>query len=411
MARFDIVICGGSFAGLALARAITAAAPGAFSIAIVEQKPLDAARLGAFDGRSAAITASVKTMLATLGVWQRLKNGAQPIERIELTDTDVETPIRTTLLALDAADAEDGHPTAHIVENADLRQALFASLDGCTDVTWFAPNGIEALETSAALSTVVLSEKETLETALVVAADGQNSATRDLAGIRCTVWDSDKVGITATVGITRGHDAIARQHFLPSGPFAILPMTGDRVSIVWTEKADAARAIMSGDRERILSEIAMRAGPEYGTLTLLSKPQAYPLRMTLANAFVQPRLALIGDAAHGLHWIAGQGLNHSLKDVAALAETLADAARLGLDIGSLDVLKRYERWRRFDSTASAFTAAALNTLFSNNSALLRMVRSAGMRIVDRAAMAKPAIMKEAAGQAGALPKLMQGVPL
>ena len=212
----------------------------------------------------------------------------------------------------------------------------------------------------------------------------------------------------ATVGIEFPHEGVARQHFLPAGPFAILPMTGKRVSIVWTEEASAAKHILSQDRETVLSELFQRFGPELGALTLLSEPKAYPLTMTLARDFVRPRFVLVGDAAHGLHWIAGQGLNHGLKDVAALAETLIDAARLGLDIGGLSVLKRYERWRRFDSTTSAFTAVAINTLFSNDNMGLRMLRSTGLRTVDRLSGLKTFFMKEAAGLTGDVPKLLRG---
>ena len=188
-------------------------------------------------------------------------------------------------------------------------------------------------------------------------------------------------------------------------------MTGNRVSVVWTEHADAASEILAQDRETFVAELSRRFGNELGVLTLLSEPKAYPLTMTLARDFVRPRFALIGDAAHGLHWIAGQGLNHGLKDVAALTETLIDASRLGLDIGSLTVLKRYERWRRFDSVTSAASAVAINTLFSNDSMALRMLRGTGLRTVDRLGQLKTFFMKEAAGLTGELPKLLKGEPV
>jgi 2-octaprenyl-6-methoxyphenol hydroxylase len=232
-----------------------------------------------------------------------------------------------------------------------------------------------------------------------------------MAGIQTHVWPSGKVGIVATVGVEVPHEGVARQHFLPAGPFAILPMTGNRVSVVWTEEAAVAKRILAQDSGAVLEELSRRFGPELGALTLLSKPQAYPLTMTLARDFVRPRFALVGDAAHGLHWIAGQGLNHGLKDVAALAETLIDAARLGLDIGALSTLKRYERWRRFDSTTAAFAAIAINTLFSNDSIGLRMLRSTGLRSVDRISSLKNFFMKEAAGLTGAVPKLLKGEAL
>jgi 2-octaprenyl-6-methoxyphenol hydroxylase len=410
-AHFDIVISGGSFVGIALARALTALAPGIYRIAIIERRPLDEAREGAFDGRSAAITASVKAMLEVIGVWPLLEGKTQAIERIELTDSALEAPIRPALLGLGLEDAPDGQPTAYILENADLRRALFAALEQEKPSAWFAPDSITAFSADGNRMAITLASGVELSASLLVAADGQNSALRRMAGIRTTEWRSRKVGIVATVGVEQPHEGVARQHFLPSGPFAILPMTGDRVSIVWTEDAAVAEGIFARGREAVLVELARRLGPELGALRLLSEPAAYPLTMMLARQFVLHRFALAGDAAHGLHWIAGQGLNHGLKDVAALAETLVDASRLGLDIGALNVLQRYERWRRFDSSASAFTAAALDTLFSNDSMALRMVRASGLRAVDRAGRLKSLFMKEAAGLTGQLPKLLQGRPL
>ncbi len=323
--RFDVVICGGSFVGLALARALIAMAPGAYGIAIIEQRPLSTARQGAFDGRSAAITASAKAMLEVIGVWSGIAANAEPVRRIELTDSALDAPIRPALLGLDASDAPEGQPTAYILENSELRQALFASLEGAERLTWYAPDSIESFTTSEQVN-IWLASGVSIAAKLLVAADGQNSALRQMAGIKTNIWRSGKVGIVATVGIERPHDGIAHQHFLPAGPFAILPMTGNRVSIVWTEEATVAKRILAQGREAILAELSQRFGPELGDLTLLSEPAAFPLTMTLAREFVRQRFALVGDAAHGLHWIAGQGLNHGLKDAAALAETLIDAS-------------------------------------------------------------------------------------
>ncbi len=406
--RFDIVICGGSFVGLALARALTAEAPGAFSIALVEQRPLSAGADAMPDGRTVALTASVKAMLEVIGVWPALASKAEPIRRIELSDSALDAPVRPSLINLDSNETPSGEPTAYIVENADLLRALLASLDGEKAVRIFAPDSVSNFDTHDEEVEIKLRSGATLGAKLLVAADGRNSQLREMSGIQTNIWPSDKVGIVATVGVEIPHEGVARQHFLPAGPFAILPMTGNRVSIVWTEEAGVAKQILSHDREAILAELSRRFGPELGTLTLLSEPAAYPLTMTLARDFVRPRFVLVGDAAHGLHWIAGQGLNHGLKDVAALAETLIDAARLGLDIGGASVLKRYERWRRFDSTTSAFTAVAINTLFSNDNIGLRMLRSTGLRTVDRLSRLKTFFMKEAAGLTGDVPKLLKG---
>ncbi len=408
--RFDIVICGGSFVGLALARTLSAMAPDAYSIAVVEQRPIGAGRLVP-DGRTVAITSAVKAMLEVIGVWRKVAGNAQPILRIELTDSALEAPVRPPLIGLDSAEAEGGEPTAYIVENADLLPALTASLTGASNITFFTPETVESFEAGEGGIEIRLGSKGTLNAALLVAADGRQSKLRDMAGIQTVTWPSDKAGIVAAVGTERPHEGVARQHFLPAGPFAILPMTGNRVSIVWTETKAAADRIVKQSRDSLMAELSRRAGTELGALTLLSGPNAYPLTMTFARDFVAPRFALVGDAAHGLHWIAGQGLNHGLKDVAALSETIIDASRLGLDIGGLSVLKRYERWRRFDSASSAVTGIAINTLFSNANIGLRMLRSSGLRMADQAAPLKSFFMKEAAGLTGELPKLLRGQPV
>ncbi len=409
--RFDIVICGGSFVGLALARALCAEAPGIYRIAVVEQRPLTPPAVGAGDSRTVAVAASVKAMLEAIGVWPAVADKAQPILRIELSDSALEAPVRPSLIDFDPGEAPGGEPTAYIVENADLLPALLASLQGVPDVTFFAPDSVASFEAKEGEVTVLLGSGAVLSAKLLAAADGRKSRLAELAGIQSTVWPSKKVGIAATVGIERPHNGTAWQHFLPAGPFAILPMTGDRVSVIWTEDAETAQEIIDQDRETFVAELSRRFGNELGFLTLLSEPKAYPLTMTMARDFVRPRFVLLGDAAHGLHWIAGQGLNHGLKDVAALAETLIDASRLGLDIGSLSVLKRYERWRRFDSVTSAASAVAINTLFSNDNMALRMLRSTGLRAVDRLDPLKTFFMKEAAGLTGELPKLLKGLPV
>jgi 2-octaprenyl-6-methoxyphenol hydroxylase len=409
--RFDIAICGGSFVGLALARALDAMAPGAYRVALIEQRPLAKGSGSAADGRCVALTSSVKAMLEVIGVWPAIADKAEPILRIELTDSALEAPVRLPLICLDSADVPGGEPTAYIVENADLLRALAASLRDVANLTVFAPETVSGFENSGLEASIRLGSGATLSAALLAAADGRNSRLRDMAGIQTTNWPSSKAGIVATVGVERPHEGIARQHFLPAGPFAILPMTGNRVSIVWTEEAAAAHRILSQDRVAVLAELSRRFGTELGALTLLSEPKAYPLTMTFARQFAAPRFVLIGDAAHGLHWIAGQGLNHGLKDVAALAETLIDASRLGLDIGNLSVLKRYERWRRFDSATSALSAAAINSLFSNGNMALRMLRSSGLRTVDRLGRLKTFFMREAAGLTGDIPKMLKGQPV
>ena len=405
--RYDIVIGGGSFVGLAIALGLAKSAPGTFRIAVVERMPVSEARAGRFDGRSVALTAAAQRMLEALGVWPALAPDAQPVLAIDITDSKLEIPIRSVVLNFETA-AEAAGPTAYILENALLRRALFEAVAPLEDITLFAPESVSGLDLAEPAARVRLASGKTLAANLIVAADGQRSALREMAGFKLVEWRSDQAAIVGTIAHEKPHHGRAVQHFLPSGPFAILPMVNNRCSLVWTERADEARRIMALDEAGALAEIETRMGYQLGKLSLVGKLACYPLTMTLARGMVKPRIALAGDAAHGLHWIAGQGLNHGLKDAAALTEVLVDAARLGLDPGDLTVLQRYERWRRFDSASSAMTAAALNRLFANDIAPLRMVRQLGLGIVDRLPRLKSVFMREAAGLTGELPKLLRG---
>ena len=403
---FDLVIGGGSFVGLALGLGLAKSAPGVFRIAIVERMPPEAARQGAFDGRAVALTAAAKAFLEALSIWDGLAADAQPVEAMDITDSALEMPLRSVLLHFEPSEA--GGPTAFILENARLRQALFAAAADCPDIALIAPDSVAGLDVGEGRAHVTLASGRKLSASLAVAADGQNSALRDMAGIKLVRWASDQLAITGAVAHEKPHHGRAVQHFLPSGPFAVLPMTGNRSSIVWTEREAEARRILALDEAGMIAEIEKRAGGWLGALTLPGKLASYPLSMTLARAYVAPRVALAGDAAHALHWIAGQGLNHGLKDAAALTEVLVDASRLGLDIGALTVLERYECWRRFDSATSAATGAALNLLFSNESTPARLIRQFGLGLVDRLPPLKAMLMREAAGLTGTLPKLLRG---
>ncbi len=405
--RHDVIIGGGSFVGLAIALGLAKSAPGVFRLAVVERMPVSEARAGRFDGRSVALTSAAKQMLDALGVWERVAPDAQPVLAIDITDSKLEIPVRSVLLNFDTATEEEG-PTAYNLENAILRRALFEAVEPLDDITILSPESITGLDLGEAIARVTLANGRTLTTNLVIAADGQRSALRQMAGFKTVEWPSDQTAIVGTVAHEKPHGGRAVQHFLPSGPFAMLPMVDSRCSLVWTERADEAKRIMALDEAGALAEIEKRMGWRLGGLSLVGKLACYPLTMTLSRGFVKPRFALAGDAAHGLHWIAGQGLNHGLKDAAALTEVLVDAARLGLDPGDLTVLERYERWRRFDSATSAMTAAALNRLFANDVTPLRMVRQLGLGMVDRLPRLKSVFMKEAAGLTGELPKLLRG---
>jgi 2-octaprenyl-6-methoxyphenol hydroxylase len=247
-----------------------------------------------------------------------------------------------------------------------------------------------------------------LRVKLLVAADGRNSPLREAAGIGVVRWSYPQTGIVATVRLDRPHQGRAVQHFLPSGPFAVLPLTDDRACITWTEDAARASAILALDDAGFLAETEKRFGYRLGSISLAGPRASWPLDMHLARALVADRFALVGDAAHGVHPIAGQGLNLGLRDVAALTEVVADAARLGLDIGALTVLERYERWRRLDSALSAATFDALNRLFSNDSTPLRTARDFGLGLVERMPALKRFFVSEAAGLNGEVPRLLRG---
>ena len=268
--------------------------------------------------------------------------------------------------------------------------------------------GFEADEHQA---TVSLGDGRQLSASLAVAAEGRRSAIREAAGIKLVSWDYQQTGIVTTVSHERPHDGRAVQHFLPSGPFAILPLTGNRSCITWSEAAPEARRILALDDAAFLAQVEKRFGGKLGPLSLAGKRASWPLSMHLARSFIAARLALIGDTAHGVHPIAGQGLNLGLRDVAALAEVLTEAMRVGLDPGNAETLRQYERWRRFDSTLSTFAFDGLNRLFSNDWTVVRAARDVGLGIVDRLPFVKRMLVSEAAGMTGDLPRLLKGEAL
>src|SRR6185312_11985853 len=259
--------------------------------------------------------------------------------------------------------------------------------------------------------TVTLADGGAISARLLVAADGAHSAIRERAGIACHGWSYGQSAIGTTVAHERDHHGRAEEHFLPAGPFAILPLKGRRSSIVWTEDKREAERIVALAEAEFLDELEQRFGLHLGEITVLDKPRSFPLQYFVARSFIGERLALIGDAAHVIHPIAGQGLNMGLKDVAALAEVVVDAARLGIDLGQVDVLERYQRWRRFDTMAMGLATNSLNLLFSNRSTLLRTVRDIGLGLVDRAPPVKELFIRQAAGLSGEVPRLLKGEAL
>ena len=415
-ARADVLIGGGGFAGLALAIALRQALGDPFRVTVADP----AFAKGAADqGRASAIAAAARRLFETIGVWSEVADQAQPILDMVVTDSKLSDVVRPTYLTFAGEIAhsrpKDGvaslayEPFAHMIENHVVIDALVrrAKADGvelCADVVTGFEGGQDRIDVS-------FTSGDTRTARLLVAADGARSAIREAAGIESFGWDYEQSGIVTTVQHERDHHGRAEEHFLPAGPFAILPLKGKRSSIVWTERAqEATRIVALPDRE-FHDELEQRFGLKLGEIEAVGPRRAFPLGLSVARSFIGERVALVGDAAHVIHPIAGQGLNLGLRDVAALAEAVADAARLGLDIGGPDVLERYQRWRRFDTMTMGVATDGLNRLFSNRSDALRIVRDVGLGLVERMPRMKEFFIREAAGLTGEVPKLLRGEAL
>jgi 2-octaprenyl-6-methoxyphenol hydroxylase len=412
----DVLIAGGGFAGLTLAVALRQALGTAFTVAIADPGLGRAAAVD--DERASAIVASVRRLFETLGVWQRVAADAQPILDMVVTDSRLGDAVRPTFLTF-AGEVEPGEPFAHMIENRILVDALTAKARELgielrsAAVTDFIVSAAGGHRPSAPHDCIDarLSDANALSARLLVAADGARSTIRSKAGIATHGWSYGQSAIVVNVAHERGHQGRAEEHFLPAGPFAILPLKGNRASIVWTETTVEAERIMALPDAEFDAELEQRFKLHLGEIKVIGKRRVHPLGFFVARSFIAERIALIGDAAHLIHPIAGQGLNMGLKDVAALAEVIVDAARLGLDPGALDVLERYQRWRRFDTMAMGVATDGLNRLFSNRSDVLRLVRDVGLGLVDRLPVLKRLFIREAAGLVGEVPKLLRGEAL
>ncbi|WP_024576813.1 MULTISPECIES: ubiquinone biosynthesis hydroxylase [unclassified Afipia] len=401
----SIVIGGGAFAGLGLALALRQGLGP--DVPIVVADPAFAMRPSR-DPRASAIVAACRRLFEVVGVWDQVAESAQPILDMVVTDSNLGDATRPVFLTF-AGEVEPGEPFAHMVENRHLINALVTRAEA--EGVELNAVAVSAYESNAEGTRVTLSDGRVIDASLLVAADGAKSKLRERAGIATHGWDYDQSGIVVTVGHERDHQGRAEEHFLPAGPFAILPLKNNRSSLVWTEsRCEAARIVELPDNE-FQAELERRFGLHLGEVKALDKPRAFPLGYFVARSFIAERLALVGDAAHVIHPIAGQGLNMGLKDAAALAEVIVDAARLGIDHGQADVLERYQRWRRFDTVAMGVATNSLNMLFSNKSALLRTVRDIGLGLVDRVPPLKSAFIRQAAGLSGEVPRLLRGEAL
>ena len=405
-----VLIAGGGIAGLSLALALRQALGEALEVTVCDPA-LD--RDPAGDRRAYAVAAGARRMLQALGVWSAIASKSQPILDMVITDSRLGDPVRPVFLTF-GGEIEPGEPFAHMIESG----ALVGTLTGeCRKLgVLLRPIGVRGFRVADGGAAVDLADKGVMDVALLVAADGGRSRLREEAGIPWVGWSYPQSGIVATVAHERDHEGRAVEHFLPSGPFAILPLPpggplGYRSSIVWTERNDSVPHLLALDAEDAVAEVERRFGLQLGRIALESRLQAFPLSFGVAGRFVAERMALLGDAAHVIHPIAGQGLNLGLKDVAALAEAIVDAARLGLDPGGANVLETYERARRFDTVSMGVVTDGLNRLFSNDLLPVRLIRDLGLGLVDRLPVLKRFFIREAAGLAGPGPRLLRGEPL
>ncbi|HEV2955507.1 MAG TPA: ubiquinone biosynthesis hydroxylase [Xanthobacteraceae bacterium] len=400
----DVVIAGAGFAGLALAIALRQGLGADFNVVVADPT---LGRPAGEDARASAIAAGARRLFETIDVWNAVAAGAQPILDMVVTDSRLGDAIKPVFLTF-AGEVEAGEPFAHMIENGPLTAALAAK--ACAAGVTLRASALETFAVAGERVSVRCGDGA-LTAGLLIAADGARSRLRELAGIPTFGWSYGQSAIVCTVAHERDHGARAEEHFLPAGPFAILPLTGRRSSIVWTEEAREAERIIALPDDLFHEELEQRFGLHLGDIAVEGPRRAHPLGLTVARAFVAERLALVGDAAHVIHPIAGQGLNLGLRDVAALAETIVDAARLGLDFGAAHVLERYQRWRRFDTMAMGIATDGLNRLFSNRSDALRLVRDVGLGLVDRLPGLKRLFIREAAGLVGDVPKLLRGEAL
>ncbi len=403
----DILIVGGGLNGPALALAL---AQTGHSVTVIDALPEGAAEASDFDGRGYALALASQRLLAQVGVWDAVAEHAQPMLEIKVTDGQAGQPPSPFFLHFDCAEIEES-PMGFMVEDRFLRRAFNAAIAAEPLITVIRERRVIAQTIEAAAVSVTLDSGEDLHGRLLVGSDGRQSGTAQRAGIKRTGWSYEQTALVCAIDHELPHHGVAHQFFMPPGPLAILPLPGNRSSIVWSESTSTAQAIQALDDQGYLAALRPRFGDFLGEISLAGKRFTYPLNLTVANSFIGARMALVGDAAHGMHPIAGQGLNAGLRDVGALAEVLTGATRRGEDFGSSLVLQRYQEWRRFDTAALVAATDVFNRLFSNNNLLLRLTRDLGMGAVNAMPGLRRSFLREAAGLTGDLPKLLQGKPL
>ncbi len=403
----DIAIVGGGLNGPALG--LTLAQIG-LRVTIIDRLESDVRKDAGFDGRSYALALTSKRLLDGICVWGDVSENAQPMLEIKVTDGRAGEGPSPFFMHFDHTEIEEG-PMGHMVEDRYLRRALADATQAAEGITLLNGEDVIAQDVDASGVTLTLASGKTVRSKLVVGADGRGSGTAMRAGIKRIGWGYAQTALVCAISHEKPHDGVAHQFFMPPGPLAILPLTENRSSIVWSETTDNAARINALPDDAYLNVLRPRFGDFLGDISLAGARYTYPLSLSLAHAMVADRVALLGDAAHGVHPIAGQGLNAGMRDVAALAEVIADALRRGQDVGSATVLDQYQIWRRFDNTALALATDSFNRLFSNDNSLLRIARDVGMAAINALPGARRGFIREAAGLTGELPRLMRGKPL
>ena len=398
----DIIIVGGGLNGSLMA---IAAANIGFSTIVLDSKNNKESVENRFDGRSYALALSSVRLLKNLDIFEDIVDKAQPILDIKILDGKLVQGPSQFSLHFDNNETHDG-PMGQMVEDRFIRKALFTNINKNEQIDYKFNSKVTEHKKQSGYISVTLENGKKLNTMLLVGADGRNSELANRAEIRKSGWKYNQSALVCAIEHEADHNGVAWQYFLPSGPLAVLPMTGKRSCIVWTEQNTNAKAINLFDETKYTKILAARLGNFLGKFKIIGERYTYPLELSIADRFIDERLALIGDAAHSVHPIAGQGLNAGFKDIAVLAHIIQDAYYRGEDLGSLSVLKRYEEWRRFDSAQLAYSTDLFNKLFSNENEALRLARNIGLKLLDSIPVAKRNIIREAAGITGELPRLM-----
>ena len=400
----DILIVGGGLNGPLLALAL---ARSGLTSTVIDAQPTERMAASGFDGRSYALALASVRLLRRLGLWDKLEDDAQPMLEIKVSDGRAgEGPLSPFHLHFDHAEIEEG-PMGHMVEDRHLRKAVLAAITDHALIRRCNAETVVAQKVDAQGVTLALASGKTLTGRVLVGADGRRSGTAERAGISRTGWDYGQTAMVCAIEHDLPHHGIAHQFFMPPGPLAILPLKGNRSSIVWSETHDNAAAFNALPEAEYMAMLRPRFGDFLGEIRLAGARYTYPLNLTLANSFIAPRLALVGDAAHGVHPIAGQGLNAGLRDIAALAQVMAEARQRGEDIASALVLERYQQWRRFDTATLALATDVTNRLFASDNPLLRLGRDIGMGVINALPGLRRGFIREAAGLTGDLPDLMR----